>query len=100
MTGGDPDDVAAGRIGLAAHRTSGVGHCVLAAALVGRGVRPMLAGPAVGAAAFLLVDEGTFLPLLTSYPLESHARGVVGHATVGVVIGPLLALTEGDRRRP
>ena len=98
--GRDPDDVAAGRIGLAVHRTFGVGYGVLAAGLVGRGVRPMLAGPAVGAAAFLLVDEGTSLPLLTSYPLVSHARGVVGHATVGVVIGLLLALTENDRRRP
>ena len=82
------------------HRTFGVGYGVLAAALVGRGVRPMLAGPAVGAAAFLLVDEGTSLPLLTSYPLVSHARGVVGHATVGVVIGLLLALTDEDGRRP
>lgn len=98
--GRDPDDATAGRIGLAVHRAFGVGYGVLAAALVGRGVRPMVVGPAVGAAAFLLVDEGTALPLLTSYPLVSHARGVVGHATVGAVIGLLLALTEGDRRRP
>ena len=98
--GRDLDDVAAGRIGLAAHRTFGVGYGVLAAALVGRGLPPMLAGPAVGAAAFLVVDEGTSLPLLTSYPLVSHARGVVGHATVGVVVGLLLVLTEGDRTRP
>ena len=98
--GRDPGDAEAGRIGLAVHRTLGVGYGVLAAALVGRGVRPMLAGPAVGTAAFLLVDEGTSLPLLTSYPAVSHLRGVVGHATVGVVIGLLLALTGGGRRRP
>lgn len=98
--GRDPGQEEAGRIGLAVHRTLGVGYGVLAAALVGRGMRPVLAGPAVGAAAFLLVDEGTSLPLLTSYPLVSHARGVVGHATVGAVIGLLLALTEEDRRRP
>jgi hypothetical protein len=60
----------------------------------------VLAGPAVGAAAFLVVDEGTSLPLLTSYPLVSHARGVVGHATVGAVIGLLLALAERERRQP
>ena len=98
--GRDVGDEEAGRIGLAVHRTFGVGYGVAAAALVRRGVRPLVAGPAVGAAAFLLVDEGTSLPLLTSYPAVSHARGVVGHATVGAVIGLLLALTEEDRRRP
>jgi hypothetical protein len=98
--GRDPGEEAAGRIGLAVHRAFGIGYGVAAAALVQRGVRPMLAGPAVGAAAFLLVDEGTSLPLLTSYPAVSHARGVIGHATVGTVIGLLLALTEEDRRRP
>ena len=96
----DLDDAVAGRIGLAVHRAFGIGYGVAAAALVRRGVRPLVAGPAVGAAAFLLVDEGTSLPLLTSYPAVSHARGVVGHATVGAVIGVLLALTEEDRRRP
>jgi hypothetical protein len=99
-TGRDLDDAAAGRIGLAVHRTFGIGYGVAAAALVRRGVRPLVAGPAVGAAAFLLVDEGTSLSLVTSYPAVSHARGVVGHATVGAVIGLLLALTEEDRRRP
>jgi hypothetical protein len=98
--GRDLGDADAGRIGLAVHRTLGIGYGVLAAALVRRGVRPLLAGPAVGAAAFLLVDEGTSLPLLTSYPVVSHVRGVVGHGTVGVVIGLLLALAEGDRGRP
>jgi hypothetical protein len=27
---------------------------------------------------------------MTSYPLVSHARGVVGHATLGLTIGALL----------
>lgn len=72
----------------------------LAAALVRRGVRPMLGGSAVGAATFLLVDEATSLSMLTVHPVVSHVRGVVGHATVGVVIGLVLALAERDRRQP
>lgn len=95
--GRELDAEQAGRLGLAVHRSFGVGYGVIAAALVRRGVRPMLAGPAVGAAAFLLVDEGTSLPLATAYPLVSHARGVVGHATLGVVVGLLLALVDDDR---
>lgn len=94
--GRDLGDEQAGRVGLAVHRSLGVGYGVLAAALVRRGWHPLLAGPAVGAGAFLVVDEGTSLPLLTSYPLVSHGRGVVGHATVGVVIGLLLALVDDD----
>ncbi|MGY1731581.1 hypothetical protein ACI798_08665 [Geodermatophilus sp. SYSU D01045] len=93
VAGRDLDDAAAGRVGLAVHRTFGVTYGVLAATLVRRGVPPLAAGPAVGAAAFLLVDEGTALPTMTAYPLVSHARGVVGHATVGLVIGLLLWLT-------
>jgi hypothetical protein len=42
----------------------------------------------------VLVDEGTALPLLRAYPLESHARGVVGHGTLGLAIGVLLALVN------
>jgi hypothetical protein len=41
-----------------------------------------------------VVDEGTALPMMTSYPLVSHARGVVGHATLGLTIGVLLALLD------
>jgi hypothetical protein len=96
VVGRDLDDAAAGRVGLAVHRTLGVTYGVLAAALVRRGVPPLAAGPLVGAGAFLLVDEGTSLPTLTAYPLVSHARGVVGHATHGVVTGVLLRLA-GDR---
>ena len=91
--GRDLDDATAGRVATAVHRTLGVGYGVLAAALVRRGVRPLAAGPLVGAGAFLVVDEGTALPTMTAYPLVSHLRGVVGHATVGVVIGLLLRLT-------
>ncbi|GAB3201855.1 hypothetical protein GCM10027261_37340 [Geodermatophilus arenarius] len=93
VAGRDLDDAAAGRVGLAVHRTLGVTYGVLAAALVRRGWPPLAAGPAVGAAAFVLVDEGTALPTMTAYPLVSHARGVVGHSTVGLVIGLLLWLT-------
>ena len=46
------------------------------------------------------VDEGTSLPLATSYPLVSHLRGVVGHATVGLTTGVLLALLEPERLSP
>jgi hypothetical protein len=90
--GRDLDDAAAGRVATAVHRTLGVTYGVLAAAPVRRGVRPLTAGPLVGAGAFLLVDEGTALPTMTAYPLVSHLRGAVGHATVGVVIGLLLRL--------
>ncbi|MGY1734953.1 hypothetical protein [Geodermatophilus sp. SYSU D00684] len=93
VAGRDLDDAAAGRVGLAVHRTLGVTYGVLAATLVRRGWSPLAAGPAVGAAALLLVDEGTALPTMTAYPLVSHARGVVGHSTVGLVIGLLLWLT-------
>ncbi|MGY1606250.1 hypothetical protein [Geodermatophilus sp. SYSU D00700] len=93
-TGRDVDEATAGRVGLAVHRTFGVTYGVIAAALVRRGVQPMVAGPLVGAGAFLLVDEGTSLSTMTAYPLVSHVRGVVGHATVGTVIGVLLRLTS------
>jgi hypothetical protein len=84
----------AGRVGLAVHRTFGTLYGMAAAALVNRGVRPMKAGLMTGAAAWAIVDEGTALPTFTDYPVESHLRGVVGHATVGAVIGLLLSLVE------
>ena len=93
--GRELDDAAAGRVGLAAHRTLGTTYGVLAALLARRGVHPVAAGLAVGAAAWLVVDEGTALPTARQYPLVSHARGVVGHTTVGLTTGVLLALT-GD----
>jgi hypothetical protein len=90
------DEAAAGRVGVAVHRCFGTAYGVVAAALVRRGMHPVVAGLAVGAGAFVVVDEGTALPTMTSYPLVSHARGVVGHLTVGLAIGVLLWLT-GDR---
>jgi hypothetical protein len=103
VVGRDLDDATAGRAGLAVHRSLGTTYGVITAVLVRRGWRPVTAGLAVGTAAFLVVDEGTALPQATSYPLVSHLRGVVGHATVGLVIGVLLSLLESgqvSRRRP
>jgi hypothetical protein len=93
--GRDLDEEAARRAGVALHRTFGTSYGVIAALLVRRGVAPVTAGLAVGTAAFLLVDEGTSLSTLTDYPLVSHLRGAVGHATVGLTIGLLLRLTRG-----
>lgn len=87
-------DEQAGRVGLAVHRTFGTLYGMAAAALVRRGVRPLAAGLAVGTAAFVVVDEGTAISQFTAYPVESHLRGVVGHATFGLVAGSLLAIVE------
>ncbi len=92
--GFDLTDEQAGRIGFAVHRTFGMLYGMAAAALVARGVRPITAGIATGTAAWVLIDEGTALPTFTDYPVESHLRGVVGHATLGGVIGLLLSLIE------
>jgi hypothetical protein len=88
------DDAAAGRVGVAVHRTFGTTYGVIASALVGRGMPPLRAGPAVAAVAWAVVDEGTSLPLLTSYPLVSHVRGIVGHAVLGLTVGALLELLD------
>jgi hypothetical protein len=88
--GRELDDRAAGRAGLAVHRTLGVGYGAAAVALVRRGVSPMSAGLAVGGAAFLVVDEGLSMSELFDYPLESHLRGVIGHAAFGLTAGCLL----------
>jgi hypothetical protein len=87
----------AGRVGLVAHRTLGVTYGVIANALANRGRSPLPAGLAVGGCAWAVVDEGTALPTFTQYPVESHLRGVVGHATFGLVAGILLSLVH---RRP
>jgi hypothetical protein len=96
-TGSELDDAQADRVGVAVHRLLGTVYGMTTALLVRRGRRPVPAGLAVGAVAFAVVDEGTSLPLATSYPLVSHLRGVVGHATVGLTIGVLLALLEPGR---
>lgn len=98
MTGRELDDEAAGRVGLAVHRTLGTTYGIVAAGLVDRGMPPLKAGLVVGTAAFWLVDEGTNLPTATAYPLVSHGRGVVGHGTYGVACGVLLWLTGLGRR--
>ena len=92
VAGRDLDDAAAGKVGVAVHRAFGVGYGVLAAALTRRGMHPLAAGLTVGAAAFLVVDEGTALSQLTAYPPVSHLRGVVGHGTLGLALGALLRL--------
>lgn len=88
-------DDEAGQVGLALHRSLGAGYGVIAAVLARSGVRPLTAGLAVGAAAFILVDEGTALSQFAEYPVESHLRGVVGHGAWGLVAGALLSLVEG-----
>ena len=84
----------AGRVGLAVHRTLGTSYGVMAAVLAGRGVRPIVAGPAVGMTAWLLVDEGLSLPTFTQYMRQSHIRGLIGHGTWGVSAGILLTLAS------
>jgi hypothetical protein len=90
--GRDLSDPEAARAGLAAHRTLGVTYGIIAHSLARRGVNPLYAGLATGAAAWVIVDEGTALPTFTSYPVESHMRGVVGHGTFGLAAGALLSL--------
>ena len=90
--GRDLDDATAERVGVAVHRFLGATYGVLAALLVERGWRPLPAGLAVAAGAFVVVDEATALPPGALLPMVSHLRGVVGHATVGLTIGVLLSL--------
>jgi hypothetical protein len=92
LAGRELSDEQAGRVGLAVHRTLGAGYGIAAHALARRGVRPLAAGLAVGGAAWVIVDEGTALPTFTSYPVESHMRGVVGHGAFGLSAGILLSL--------
>lgn len=88
------DDEAA-EIGAAVHRSLGFTYGITAAALVRKGVPPVRAGIMVGAAAFLLVDEGFvgtgFTPPPWVYPVESHARGAIGHLAYGAAVGTMLA---------
>jgi hypothetical protein len=88
--GRDLSEEGAGRAGLAAHRMLGISYGVAATALARRGVPPLAAGVVVGAGAFALVDEGTAISQFRAYPVESHLRGVVGHATYGLASGVLL----------
>jgi hypothetical protein len=98
LLGAEPTDDQAGTIALAMHQSLGQGYGVAAAALTRRGVPSMAAGVASGMAGFLLMDELAnslfFTPPPQAYPVESHLRGIVGHLTLGVVTGALLALAR------
>jgi hypothetical protein len=80
------------------HQSLGQGYGVVAAALTRRGVPPLAAGVASGAAGFVLIDELAnglfFTPPPQAYPVESHLRGLVGHLTFGATTGALLALAR------
>src|SRR5918998_4674821 len=91
------DDEAA-RIGFVVHRSLGVAYGMTAAAFARAGARPLRAGIATGAAAFVLVDEGIVSTLFTpppwAYPVESHLRGAIGHLAYGAAAGAMLAATH------
>ena len=84
------------QLGIRAHRAVGITYGVIAAKLVGFGVRPMKAGVLTGVAAFVLVDEimnaMQLDPSPTDFPIEAHLRGALGHATFGVSLGAGLTL--------
>ena len=88
-------DEEAARIGFVVHRSLGVAYGITAAAFARAGARPLRAGIATGAAAFVLVDEGVvgtlFTPPPWAYPIESHLRGAIGHLAYGVAAGTMLA---------
>jgi hypothetical protein len=94
VVGRDLTPEPAGRVGLAAHRTLGTTYGVIASVLINRGMTPALAGPTVGLAAWLVVDEGLSLPTFTQYMPESHIRGLIGHSTWGFTAAALLSLTS------
>jgi hypothetical protein len=98
LIGAEPTDDQAGTIAQAMHQSLGQGYGVVAAALTRRGVPPLAAGVASGAAGFVLIDELAnglfFTPPPQAYPVESHLRGLVGHLTLGAAMGVLLAVAR------
>ena len=98
LIGAEPTDDQAGTIAATLHQGLSQLYGVAAAALTRRGVPPVRAGLATGAAGLLLVDELAnslfFTPPPQAYPVESHLRGVVGHLTFGATTGALLALAR------
>ena len=98
LIGAEPTDEQAGTIATTLHQGLGQLYGVAAAALTRRGVPPVRAGLASGAAGFLLVDELAnslfFTPPPQADPVESHLRGLVGHLTFGATTGALLALAR------
>ena len=98
LIGAEPTDDQTGQLAAAMHRSLGQLYGVAAAALTRRGVPPVAAGVATGVGGFLLVDELAnslfFTPPPQAYPVESHLRGAVGHLTLGLVTGALLAVAR------
>ena len=98
IVGRDLTDDAAAKVGLFVHRSLGVAGGITAAALVRAGIRPMQAAIMLGAAVFLVVDEGAnaafFTPPPQAYPIESHLRGVVGHLAYGASVGAMLSMAQ------
>jgi len=98
LIGYEPTDAQAGTIASTMHRSLGQLYGIAAATLTSRGVPPVQAGLATGAAGLLLVDELAnslfFTPPPWAYPAESHLRGAVGHLTFGATTGALLALAR------
>ena len=95
----DADEGQIERLGLIAHRGVAVLYGAVAASLVGIGVRPFRAGVLTAGAAFVLVDEALnavqLEPSPLDFPIEAHLRGLVGHATFGVVLGAVLTAARG-----
>jgi len=98
LVGAEPTDEQAGQLAAALHQSLGQGYGVAAATLTAAGVPPLTAGVATGMAGFLLLDEAAnslfFTPPPQAYPVESHLRGAVGHLTLGLVTGALLAVAR------
>jgi hypothetical protein len=83
---------------LVLHRTLTSAFGAASAALVGPRRSPMRAALEATSAAFVLVDEGLptlrIVPAPREWPLESHVRGVVGYAVLGLGIGALLTVAD------
>ena len=99
LVGRDVSDAGAAKIGLVVHRCLGMTYGMAAAALAKKGVAPLAAGVATGAAAFVVVDEAFlsafFTPPPRAYLIESHLRGVVGHLAYGTAAGAMLSGARG-----
>jgi hypothetical protein len=58
----------------------------------------MLSALEATGAAFVLVDEGLpalrIVPAPRKWPVESHVRGVIGYAVLGLGIGALLTVAD------